>query len=272
MTKALTDQLVWITGGSSGIGEQLAYACSSAGARLVLSARNAAALERVRASCQDPSRVLLIPMDLTSTESIQLAASRVLAEAGPPDVLIHNGGRSQRSRALSSPLALDRELMEVNYFGPVALTKLVVPEMLRNGGGLLVVMSSLAGKWGFYERSAYAAAKHALHGFFETLRLENEDAGLRVSMVTPGFIATDISRHAADATGQPTGEMDANQARGMPPEVCARIILRRALAGDEEFAVGGKELIALWIHRYFPRLFGRLIRRQSPRGRSSVNP
>jgi short-subunit dehydrogenase len=204
-------------------------------------------------------------MDLASVQSIEHAVSRVRTEAKVPDIVIHNGGRSQRSYALDTPMEIDRLLMDVNYFGPVELTKRIVPDMLKNGGGLLIVISSLAGKWGFYERSAYAASKHALHGFFETLRLENESKGLRVALVTPGFIATDISAHAADAHGNASGEMDPNQAKGMPAAKCAELILKSALSGKEEFGVGGKELNALWLHRFFPKLFRSIIRKQSPR-------
>jgi dehydrogenase/reductase SDR family member 7B len=265
MNPDLSSRLVWITGASSGIGEQLAYACARRGAALILSARNKEALEQVKSRCEGAKEVMVVPMDLASVQSIEQAVSRIRTEAKVPDILIHNGGRSQRSYALDTPMEIDRSLMEVNYFGPVELTKRIVPDMLKNGGGQLIVMSSLAGKWGFYERSAYAASKHALHGFFETLRLENESKGLRVALVTPGFIATDISKHAVDANGNASGEMDPNQAKGMPAADCAEIILKNALAGKEEFGVGGKELKALWIHRYFPKLFGSIIRKQSPR-------
>jgi short-subunit dehydrogenase len=265
MNPDLSSRRVWITGASSGIGEQLAYACARRGAALILSARNKEALEQVKSRCEGAKEVTVLPVDLASVQSIEQAVSRVRSEAKVPDILIHNGGRSQRSFALDTPMEIDRSLMEVNYFGPVELTKRIVPDMLKNGGGQLIVMSSLAGKWGFYERSAYAASKHALHGFFETLRLENESKGLRVALVTPGFIATDISKHAVDARGNASGEMDPNQAKGMPADKCAELILKNALAGKEEFGVGGKELNALWIHRYFPKLFGSIIRKQSPR-------
>jgi short-subunit dehydrogenase len=265
MNTDLSSRLVWITGASSGIGEQLAYACSRRGAALLLSARNEDALERVKSRCAGAKEVTVVPMDLASVQSIEHAVSRVRTEAKVPDIVIHNGGRSQRSYALDTPMEIDRLLMDVNYFGPVELTKRIVPDMLKNGDGLLIVISSLAGKWGFYERSAYAASKHALHGFFETLRLENESKGLRVALVTPGFIATDISAHAVDAHGNASGEMDPNQAKGMPAAKCAELILKSALSGKEEFGVGGKELNALWLHRFFPKLFRSIIRKQSPR-------
>lgn len=265
MAHPLLNARVWITGASSGIGKELARRCAHHGAHLILSSRNAQKLESVATEIRaEKTAVEIVPLDLGDSDSVKNAAAIVLA-SGAPDVVIHNGGVSQRSYAESTPFELDEHLMRVNYFGAVLLTKLVLPDMLRRGSGRFVVISSLAGKWGFYERSAYSASKHALHGFFESLRLETENRGIWVHLVTPGFIATDISRHALNADGLPTGESDANQSDGITPSECARRIIEGVLKNKEEFGVGGKELRALWVHRLFPSLFGKILRRQSSR-------
>jgi len=265
MDHELSGKLVWITGASSGIGEQMAYVCSQAGAHLILSSRNLASLEAVRDNCKGPGKRHVVILDLGDSESVQTSAQDVLQRIGTPHLLIHNGGVSQRSYALETSMDVHRRIMEVNFFGPVLLSKLVVPEMIKRKSGRLIVISSLAGKWGFYERSSYSASKHALHGFFETLRLETEKQGIQISIATPGFIATNISVNAVNAVGKSTGEMDQNQSSGMPPDECARIIILKSLQGIEEFGVGGKEIKALPLHRYFPKLFGKILRKQAPR-------
>jgi short-subunit dehydrogenase len=181
------------------------------------------------------------------------------------DVLFNNGGISQRSLTSETSIDNDRKIFEVNYFGHVQMTKAVLPQMLKRKTGHIVTISSLTGKWGFYLRSAYSASKHALHGFFDSLRMEVEDEGIQVTLVTPGFIATEISKHALDKSGNPSGEMDNNQAKGISSGECANQILAGIAAGKREFGVGGKELRALFLHRYFPNVFRKILKRQAAR-------
>jgi dehydrogenase/reductase SDR family protein 7B len=255
---------VWVTGASSGIGRALALEYAKRGYDLVISARNLSQLEEVKQACGDSVKVEIVPIDLTDSASIEAAAAQVLS-GGYVDVLVNNGGISQRSKAEETPLELDRRIMEINYFGHVQVTKAVLPSMLERGSGTIAVTSSLTGKWGFYLRSAYAASKHALHGFYDSLRMEVEDRGLQITLITPGFIRTDISKHAVDAQGKPTGEMDENQAKGMPVETCAQIMVDGIAAGKREFGVGGRELIGLKLVRFAPKLFARLLKKQSAR-------
>src|SRR5213595_22129 len=140
-----TDKVIWITGASSGIGEALAVAWSGEGARLVLSARNAAELERVRASCAGPERHLVLPLDLVRFETIPPAVEKVLREMGRIDVVVHSGGVSQRSLVTDTSLETDQAIMDVNYFGTVALTKAVLPSMLARRSGHIVSISSVVG-------------------------------------------------------------------------------------------------------------------------------
>ncbi len=221
-------------------------------------------MERVKETCAYSDNVHVFPLDLTDGESIKEVSNDVLSKF-QIDILFNNGGISQRSLTSETALENDRKIFEVNYFGHVQMTKAVLPQMLARKTGHIVTISSLTGKWGFYLRSAYAASKHALHGFFDSLRMEVEDLGLQVTLITPGFIATEISKHAIDKTGNPSGKMDNNQAQGISPEECAKQILAGIAAGKEEFGVGGKELRALFLHRYFPKLFKKILKRQAAR-------
>jgi dehydrogenase/reductase SDR family protein 7B len=262
--KRFQNKVVWITGASSGIGEAVAKAFSAEGAVVIISSRRREELERVQLSCADSDKVHVFPLDLTKGESIQEVTSEVLSKFNI-DILFNNGGISQRSLTSETSIENDRKIFEVNYFGHVQMTKAVLPQMLLRKTGHIVTISSLTGKWGFYLRSAYAASKHALHGFFDSLRMEVEDFGLQVTLITPGFIATEISKHAIDKSGNPSDEMDNNQAQGISPEECAGQILAGIAAEKKEFGVGGKELRALFLHRYFPKLFKKILKRQAAR-------
>lgn len=258
------NKVVWITGASSGIGEAVAKAFNAAGATVLVSSRRREELERVKETCAFPEKVHVFPLDLTQASSIETVSNEVLSKF-EIDVLFNNGGISQRSLTAETSIDNDRKIFEVNYFGHVQMTKAVLPQMLKRRTGHIVTISSLTGKWGFYLRSAYSASKHALHGFFDSLRMEVEDEGIQVTLVTPGFIATEISKHALDKSGNPTGEMDNNQAQGISSEACANQILAGIAAGKREFGVGGKELRALFLHRYFPKVFRKILKRQAAR-------
>jgi short-subunit dehydrogenase len=253
--------VVWVTGASSGIGEALAHRFARRGARVILSARGEERLEAVRRACENPERHTVLPLDLGRPESMAEAALEALERCGRVDVMVHNGGVSQRSLAEATALAVDRRVLEVDYLGPVALTKALLPSMLERGSGRFVVVSSLVGKIGTPLRSGYSAAKHALHGFFDSLRAEVHDRGVRVTMVCPGFVRTEVSIHALTGDGSPQGTLDRAQARGMSAEECARRIVRALDRGADEVLVGGKEVWAVRLERFFPGLFRRLIRR-----------
>lgn len=258
------EKVIWITGASSGIGKALCEALSASGAWLIISARKREVLEDMRQSL-GADRVHVVVLDQSSPVSVKEAAAAALQWKGRVDVLFNNGGISQRSEALQTDEAVVRRIMEVNFFANVQLTQAVLPGMVNRGFGHIVVTSSLMGKWGFYLRSAYGASKHALHGYYDSLRMEVESNGVRITLLTPGFIATEISRHALVGDGTLSGDMDQNQAGGMPVDECARRILRGVALGATELPVGGKELNGLWIKRFFPRLFERILRRQQAR-------
>lgn len=256
-------QVVWITGASSGIGEATAYAFARAGARLVLSSRRLDELERVRRGCVRPDDHLVLGLDLARPESFPAAVAAVLARYDGIDVLVNNGGVSQRGLAAETAPAIERGLMEVNYFGPVALTKAVLPAMRARGAGRVVVISSVMGHVGTPGRSTYAAAKHALHGYFDSLRAELWREGIVVTIVCPGYVQTAISTYALGPDGVPRAPDTASAPRGIPPERCAATIVRATARGRSEVYVGGWEVAGIYLQRFVPAMLRRIVRRMT---------
>jgi short-subunit dehydrogenase len=257
------EKVIWITGASSGIGKALAEEWAKSGAKLVLSARNVEALEELKTSLPNSAEHLVVPLDLADSSNFDTLVKHVVERMGTIDVLVNNGGMSQRSEAYETPLDVDRRIMEVNYFGNIALTKAVLPHFRKQQSGTFVVISSIAGKFGFYLRSAYSASKHALHGFYESLLLEEQKNGIQVTIACPGKINTNISVNALNKSGEKHGEMDHNQATGMPADVCAQKLILAVRKGKREVLIGNKEIKAVTLKRLFPRLFWKVIRKQS---------
>jgi short-subunit dehydrogenase len=249
----------WITGGSSGIGEALVKAFVKNGATVIASSNDAAGLERVKLECKENSdRVHCVPFDLSDTEGIGKIVDEQVNKFGKIDYLINIGGISQRARIDETPLWLDRKIFEINYFGTIALTKAVLPYMIRQKSGHILVTSSISGRFGFPLRSAYSASKQALHGFIETLYLENKVNNVRASVIIPGRVRTSISMHALTAEGKEHGKLDDGQAKGVTPEKAAAQIIRGIRRNKREILVGSGELMMLHIRRYMPWLFFRI--------------
>jgi len=258
--KSFKGKVVWITGASSGIGEALAYAFAGEGAFPVLSARNAEKLEQIKSKClRFTSKCWVQPVDLSKTDQLSEVVNTVLKQTGQIDLLVCNAGRSQRSWAKETPLEIDRNIMELNFFSVVALTKLVLPQMIERRSGHLVAISSISGKFGFPMRTAYSASKHAVQGFFEALRAELAGENIKVTIVSPGRIKTNISLHALTRDGRSYNKMDNGQANGMDAGKCAARIVKAVKKEREEVLVGKKELIMVYIHRFLPALFYRLV-------------
>ena len=253
------NKTIWITGASSGIGEALAYKFSEAGARLILSARRGSELERVKKNCKNAeNNIYILPLDLEKTETMNEAVKEALSFSERIDYLINNGGISQRSLVYETSLEVDRKIMEINYFGTIALTKAILPVMMQQKSGHIAVTSSIVGKFGFPLRSAYSASKHALHGFFETLRAELVDYNIHVSMIIPGRILTNISVNAITKNGEKYGLLDDGQANGMTAEEAAQKILNAMKKKRKEILVGKKEVLMVHIRRFLPRLYYKL--------------
>ncbi len=259
MDKYFGGKVVWITGASSGIGEALVYAFAEMGSKVIASSNDQAGLERVIKNCKGlPGSIRGVVFDLSDTSGIESLASGLLAEEGRIDILLNIGGVSQRATILDTPIWLDRKIMEINYFGTIALTKAVLPGMIKNGGGQIGATSSITGRFGFPLRSAYSASKQALHGFFETLMIEHKKDKIKVSVFIPGRVRTGISIHALTPTGEEHGKMDDGQAGGITPEKAAKIIIRGLRRNKREILVGSSELLMLKIRKYLPSLFFRL--------------
>lgn len=256
------DKVVWITGASSGIGEALAYALNKRGARLILSARRVDELERVKALCEEgEENVRIIQLDLTDTNAMEEKAAEAIACFGQIDILFNNGGVSQRALAIEATMDSVRRMMEVNFFGTVALTKAVLPHMLENEHGHIVVTSSVMGKIGTKYRSAYAATKHALHGWFDCLRQEVLKEGIHVTLVCPGFVKTDITKNALQADGTPFRKMGQAHKKAMTADQFAEKLLPKISAGKEEIYIGGKEILTVYMKRFAPRLLNKILLR-----------
>ena len=254
-------KIVWITGASSGIGEATAYAFSREGARLVLSSRRADELERVRRACARSDDHVVVPLDLARSETFPANVAEVLLRCGRIDVLVNNGGVSQRALAAEAAPEVERALMEVDYFGPVALTKALLPSMRARRGGHIAVVSSVMGYLGTPGRSTYAAAKHALHGYFDSLRAEVWREGIRVTLVCPGYVKTAVSDNAWGPRGEKHGRTDGTHMTGIAPERCAAALLRGIARGREEVYVGGWEVSGIYLKRIAPWLLSRIVRR-----------
>jgi short-subunit dehydrogenase len=254
-----TGKVVWITGASSGIGEALVYEFAEGGAGLIISSNDLQGLERVKKNCGSLSGMITCaPFDLSDTSEIEKLVEIQIGKSGKIDYLLNIGGISQRSKIDETPLWLDRKIFEINYFGTIALTKAVLPHMISKKSGHILATSSISGRFGFPLRSAYSASKQALHGFFETLYLENKANNIKTSVIIPGRVRTNISFHALNSEGREHGKMDEGLAKGLAPEKAAKIIIRGIIKDKREILVGGSELILLYIRRIWPWLFFRI--------------
>lgn len=259
MIQTFQNKTIWITGASSGIGEALAYELSKQGALLLLSSRKKEQLEQVRQQCQHPEQVFIYPLDLEQHAAIPTIVDQVLAQHPRIDLLINNGGISQRSLTKETSLEVDKRLMAVNYLGTVALTKALLPTFLKQQTGHIVTVTSLTGVFATPYRSTYAASKHALHGFFDALRAETVQDNLKVTLVCPGFVKTKISFNALTGNGQAQNSMDQGQANGMDAQVFAKKMLRAIAKEKKEVYIGGRETIGVYIKRYLPWLYYKII-------------
>jgi short-subunit dehydrogenase len=262
-TSYFQNKVIWITGASSGIGEELALQLARAGAKLILSARNEEKLHDLQQKLENYNQHRVVPLDLANLSNLSEITSEILGIYQRIDILINNGGVSQRASANETSMEVNRQLMEVNFFGNIALAKAVLPIFRAQQSGQYLVVSSIAGKFGFHLRSIYSASKAALVGYYESLAMEEAPNGIKVTLAYPGKINTPISKSALTASGQAHGAMDRNQATGMPVEECVQQMLEAMAKGKREVLIGGKELLAVYMKRFLPRLFWKIIPKQS---------
>lgn len=234
---SLAQKVVIVTGASSGIGASLARQLAGEGARVVLAARNAEHLATVAADCPDS---LVVPTDVTDPAQCQALIERTIEQFGRLDVLVNNAGLSMLARFDDlDDLSLFQHLMAVNYFGAVYCTHAALPH-LKASKGLIVCVSSLAGKTGVPLRTGYAASKHALQGFCDSLRIELLDSGVDVSIVSPAFVDTDIRQHSLSKSGQPLGYNPLAHRKLMSADACAAIIVEAIRKRRREVLMGTK--------------------------------
>ena len=260
----LQNKIIWITGASSGIGEALAYACAKEGAKLILSARRENELKRVAGNCKiSHENIFILPIDLENTSTIEEKTNQVIAKFGKIDVLINNSGLGHRTKAVSTPTEIDRRIMEVNFFGTINLTKIVAKQMQKQKSGKIVVVSSIMGKYGLPLYSTYAASKHALYGYFESLRQELFNDNVKVLIVSPGFINTDVSTKLLREDGSAYGIKSDAQEKGMTATDCAKGIVKAIKSNKNHKFVGKYEIFSVYVKQYFPKLFYKLMRKMT---------
>lgn len=259
------NKVVWITGASSGIGEAICYELVKQNAKVIISSNQKNDLQKVKEECIKLNKDCYIQyLDLLNTGDIDEITKNIIEKFGRIDILINNAGISQRALTKDTPISIDRKIFEINYFGTIALTKAVLPYMLKQKSGYIAATSSISGKFGFPLRSAYAASKHAICGFFETLRAEVYNDNIKVLIAFPGRVKTDISKHALTKDGTSHNKMDDGQNFGISAEKCAKKYIRAIQKDKKEVLIGGKELIMVYIKKYLPKLFYKLARKIKP--------
>jgi dehydrogenase/reductase SDR family member 7B len=252
------DKVIWITGASSGIGEAMVKAFHMEGAHIILSARNLEALHRIQIELTNktiPSAIL--PLDLRKYRDFDALSEEAISLFGKVDILINNGGISQRSLAKETLFADELKILETDLIGTIALTKSILPHLIERKGQI-VVISSVMGKINTKYRTSYAAAKHGLVGYFESLHLELAEDGVNVCNIMPGFIATNITKNAVGSTEQISQSSQNNL--GMSTSEFAQKAVEAIYLRKHRVYIGGiKEQIAMLLKRISPNLFDRFI-------------
>lgn len=256
---------IWITGASSGIGKAVAIALSEYECNLILSSRRADVLEEVKQLCKKPNNVAIVPLDLANLKDMQKYAVQAISTFGAVDILINNGGISQRSPILETTIEVDQKLMEIDYLGTVALSKSILPHFIERQQGHFVVVSSLMGKFSSPFRSAYCGAKHALHGFFDAMRLEHEGDSIKVTMICPGFVNTNVARNALTADGSKQGFQDDMTENGLDVNKFAKKMIKAIKREKFEAYIGGFEAVGVFVKRLSPGLLHKLVLRSKVR-------
>jgi len=263
--KKFQNKVICITGASSGIGEATAYRLAKENARLLLIAIEEDKLQVVQQQCIQLGSpdVAIFPYDLSDLENLPVFIDQLWNYFGHIDIMYNNAGISQRTTTMDTEISMIHKIMDIDYFAPVIIAKMLLPKMLQNGGGHFAVTTSIAGCFGFPLRCAYSSAKHALYGFFESLYAEYYSQNIRVTLVCPGRVRTNISFYALDKGGAPHGKMDAGQAKGIDPAKAAKKIVRAIYHQKREVLIGSTELLMVYIKRFFPGLCARLSRKVS---------
>lgn len=259
------NKVVWITGASSGIGKGLAIELSKRNCKLIISSRKESKLIKVKEICDNPENITTLPLDLADYDTMPALVKKGKAFFGKIDVLINNAGISQRSLAINTDIEVDKKLMEVDYLGTVALSKAILPHFVKSQSGHFVVVSSLMGKFSSPYRSGYCGAKHALHGFFDAIRMEHEKDNTKVTMICPGFVNTDVAKNALTADGTKQNVQDEATANGLSVEAFCKRMIKAIEKEKYEAYIGRKEILGVYLKRLSPKLLHRFVLRNKVR-------
>lgn len=256
----MKDKVVIITGASSGIGKAIAGLYADKGAHLILASRNVEELDALASTLKEKTdKILVVQTDISNSGDCKKLVEETLSNFGKIDLLINNAGISQRSLTMDTNIDVYKTIMNVNYFGTIEITKLVLNSMISSGGGQIAVISSVVGKFGFPFRSGYAASKHALHGFFDSLRAEVVDKHIDITIICPGRIQTNVSINAMTEDGSKHNKMDKGTAEGMTVEKCAKLIVRAIAARKKEVIIAGSEKYLVWLRKFIPSIYYKLV-------------
>ncbi len=260
-----TNKIVWITGASSGIGAELAKIYSHRGIKLILSSRNVRALERVKSECYYPENIKILPIDLNDFYAAPALVKKAYNIFGRIDILINNACVSQRSLIVDTQFDVFKKLIEINYLGTVALSRALLPFFLKQGFGHYVVVSSVMGKYGSPFRSGYSAAKHALHGFFDVMRMEHQKDNIDVTIICPGFVRTPIAMNSLKGDGSVLGVDDLATRKGLKVEDFALKMVRSVDQKKWEVQFGKKEILGVYLKRLSNKLLHNAVIRSNVR-------
>lgn len=253
------DKTIWITGASSGIGKAIAMELSKQKCNLILSSRHIEKLNKVKNQCFETAEIKIVKLDLEDYKSAPNVVEEAIACFGQIHLLINNAGISQRSLIAETSIEVDKKLMDINYIGTLALTKALLPYFVQQQSGHFVTVTSLMGKFGSPFRSGYCGAKHALHGFFDVLRMEHEKDGIKVTMICPGFVNTDVSRNALIGDGSSLNKQDTATENGLSPEIFTKKMLKAVSKQKFEAYIGQKEIMGIFLKRFFPKLLHKVV-------------
>ena len=257
-----SSKVILITGASSGIGKALALQMADKNVHLILAARRLDELELLQIDCEQKGATCTnLFIDMASPAAIADFSSTVIKQFKTIDVLINNAGISQRSQAEETALEVDRRIMEINFFAQVNLTKSLWPLLVNSAHANIVLISSVVGTFGFPQRSAYSASKHALEGFFESWMVENKRENIFFTTISPGRIYTNISYSALKADGSAHQQLDEGQAKGISAEACAKKIINGIIKNKRKVYVAQQETVLIILRKYLPFLFFKLVKK-----------
>ncbi len=256
---SINGKTIWVTGASSGIGKSLVIALSSYSCNLIISSRRENELMKVKELCGGSENISILSLDLQKYDEMENLGQKAISFYGKVDILVNNAGISQRSLIKNTELEVYEQLMDINYLGTVALSKAILPHFIANKSGHFVTVTSLMGKFGSPYRSGYCGAKHALHGFFDVMRMEHEKDNVNVTMVCPGFVQTNVAKNALTADGSPQKDDDVSTQNGITPELAAKKMISAIEKEKFEVYVGGKEVKGIYLKRFFPKLLHKMV-------------